>query len=84
MNGLAITAGSNPIFFASIGRVEPTIFATITVSSKVKFTTKATPKPTLSNTISFAKFTNAKVNPHNIATLDSFHKTFYLNITMES
>ena len=36
IKGLAITAGSNPILLAAIGSIQPTIFAIITVITKVK------------------------------------------------
>ena len=42
INGLAMTAGSIPIFLAIIGSVEPTIFATMTAKNKVTLTTRAT------------------------------------------
>ena len=41
INGDAITAGSNPIFFASSGSVEPIIFATIIVSATAAETESA-------------------------------------------
>ena len=41
IKGLAITAGSNPIFFANIGSVLPTILAHNTVIIRVKHTTSA-------------------------------------------
>ena len=48
MKGLAITAGSKPIFLASIGRLQPISFATSTVSAMVIQTTSATNVVTLS------------------------------------
>lgn len=42
INGLAITAGSNPNFEATTGKIQPTSFATMTVKNKVKQTTNAT------------------------------------------
>ena len=36
INGLAITAGSKPIFFAIIGSTHPISFATITVKNRVR------------------------------------------------
>ena len=42
IKGLAITAGSNPIFLAIIGSEQPITFATQTVNIKVEQTTKAT------------------------------------------
>ena len=42
IKGLAITAGSNPSFFASIGKVHPTTFAHSTVTAIVRHTTSAT------------------------------------------
>ena len=42
MNGLAITAGSNPSFFATRGMVHPISFAMMMVSDIVRLTTRAT------------------------------------------
>ena len=39
IKGDAITAGSNPIFLASIGRVQPTNLATVIVINSVAHTT---------------------------------------------
>jgi hypothetical protein len=39
IKGEAITAGSNPIFLASIGRVQPTNLATVIVINSVAHTT---------------------------------------------
>ena len=44
IKGLAITAGSKPIFFAKSGSVQPTTLATITVSAIATDTTIATKK----------------------------------------
>ena len=46
INGLAITAGSNPSFFASIGREHPISFATITVITNVEHTIPEIASPT--------------------------------------
>ena len=75
INGLAITAGSNPNLLASIGRKLPINFAISIVTIKVKHTTKAIVILTLSISISFAKLAIAKVIPQRIATLNSFHNT---------
>ena len=80
MNGLAITAGSKPIFLAKIGREQPIIFAIITVTTSVKQTTKATLVVTLSINSSFAKFAIASVNPASTATLISFQITFNVSL----
>ena len=56
INGLAITAGSNPSLFAKTGRLHPIILAIATAAIKVRQTTAATPIPTLSNNISFTKY----------------------------
>ena len=42
MRGLAITAGSNPIFSAKMGREAPTSLAQATVPTRVQHTTAAT------------------------------------------
>ena len=76
INGLAITAGSKPIFFAIIGRVLPTIFAHNMVIISVKHTIKAIVTDTLSINNNLIKFAIAKVIPISIATLIS------LNITL--
>ena len=82
IKGDAITAGSNPAFFAIMGSIEPTILAIITVINNVLLTTNDTSKPTLSKSISFAKLKADKVIPLKTATLDSFHRT--LNISLNS
>ena len=48
INGDAITAGSNPILFASIGSKLPISFAITIVTTNVKHTTAAILNPTLS------------------------------------
>ena len=80
MNGLAITAGSKPIFLASIGREHPIILAIITVTTSVKHTTNATLVVTLSIRSSLAKFAIASVSPARTATLISFHMTFNVSL----
>ena len=80
MKGLAITAGSNPIFLASIGSEQPIILAIITVIISVKHTTSATLVVTLSIKSSFIKFATASVSPTSIATLISFHITFSVSL----
>ena len=80
MNGLAITAGSTPILFAIIGRVAPTNFATITASSNVRHTTKATVTPTRSKTRSFTKLHIPNVTPHRSAVRISFQITRYQSL----
>ena len=46
MNGLAITAGSKPIRFASTGSRQPKSIAISTTTTKVRLTTMATGIPT--------------------------------------
>ena len=76
INGLAITAGSNPNFLANIGREQPTILAIDTVNTNVKHTTNATLVVTLSININLTKLAAAKVIPIINETLNSFHITF--------
>ena len=57
IRGPAIIAGSNPIFFASIGRVQPIPFATTTITAIVNDTVKFTERVTLSKIRSLTKFT---------------------------
>ena len=78
MNGLAITAGSKPIFLANIGREHPIIFAIITVTINVRHTTSATLVVTLSIRSSFAKFAIASVMPVKAATLISEGESIFL------
>ena len=63
IKGDAITAGSNPSFFANMGSEQPTSFATKTVTTSVRHTTAATWGVTLSTTISFTKLVTARVAP---------------------
>ena len=79
INGLAITAGSNPIFLASIGKVHPITFATIIAINSVEQTTIPTKTSTLSINISFKKFAITNVNPQSTATLTSFQITFKIS-----
>ena len=76
MNGLAITAGSKPIFFASIGREHPIILATHTVNTSVIQTTNATVVVTPSIYNSFKKLATANVIPIKNDTLSSLNITF--------
>ena len=82
MNGLAMTAGSKPSFLATIGSVQPTTFATSTVTAIVAHTTKAVravmsvlPSRSRSKTMIFAKHSAASATPHSTAVWISFHTT---------
>ena len=75
IKGLAITAGSSPIFLAISGRVHPTSFAASTVTSSVRHMTAETASPTRSISMNRAKLSTAIVTPHKSATRDSFHMT---------
>ena len=80
INGDAITAGSKPIFLASIGRVQPTSLATVIVINKVPHTTKEIVNDKWLNNINLAKLAIARVNPHKRATLSSFHITLKVSL----
>ena len=79
INGLAITAGSNPSLFARIGSEQPTSFAITTVQRIVRLITSATSMVTLSMRSSLIKFVTASVAPQRTDTLSSFHRT--LNVS---
>ena len=74
IKGLAITAGSSFIFFASKGNIQPIISAKITVQTSVKDTTKETIISILSNNINFIKLTIAKVIPHFFQYIKIYYK----------
>ena len=83
MKGLAMTAGSSLSLSASIGSVQPTIFAQQTVSSIVTHTTAATRTVTASLPISrrstsmiLQKVAAARVAPQSTATRISFQMTW--------
>ena len=80
MNGLAITAGSNPICLAIIGSEHPIILAIKTVTIRVRHTTTATTKSILSKNVSLARLHTANVPPHINATLASFHNTLKMSL----
>ena len=80
MKGLAITAGSKPIFFASSGSVQPTNFAQNTVTTRVRHMVSATINSRPSKSMSFAKLHTASVIPHTSATLNSFHMTLKMSL----
>ena len=84
MNGLTITAGSNPAFFASNGKEHPISFAINTVQTNVKFTTKFICQSTWSIIISLKKFAIASVIPHNRATRISFQITLRMSLNSTS
>ena len=82
MKGEAITAGSNPIFSAKMGREAPTSLAQATVPTRVQHTTAATAGVTVglassqqSTTIIFTKLAAARHTPQISATQHSFHTT---------
>ena len=83
MSGLAMTAGSTPIFSATIGSVLPTTFANMTTNTIVRLTVAATMSVTASlfrsirSTSSILmKFAAASDRPHKNATRSSFQMTF--------
>ena len=80
INGLAITAGSNPSFLAIIGREQPITLATHTVRTKVEQTTSATLVVTPSISNSFAKLAIARVRPIKNDTLISFQITLKISL----
>ena len=84
MNGLTITAGSNPAFFASNGKQHPISFAINTVQTNVRLTTRFICKSTWSTIISLMKLAIASVMPHNSATRISFHITFKISLNSTS
>ena len=84
INGLAITAGSKPIFLASIGSVQPTNFASIIVNISVKQTVRATSTVTLSIIIIFMKLAVASVRPQSIDTRNSFQITLKISLNSMS
>ena len=82
MKGEAMTAGSMPIFSATMGRVQPTTLAHSTVNTRVRQTTRATIGVTSglcisqwSTNIIFAKLATARHRPHSTDTRISFHTT---------
>ena len=77
INGPAIIAGSNPIFLAIIGKIPPTSFAEITVTTVVKEITQAIINATFSMYISLNRFIRERNIPTIILILNSFHSTLY-------
>ena len=69
--GEAITVGSKPTRFASIGSAEPTSFEATTVNKSVTQTTSATARETRSKSMSLAKLHTANVRPHSSDTVSS-------------
>ena len=82
INGLAITAGSNPNFLAPIGKIEPTNLAITTVIAKVIHTARATGTETLSISNSLTKLQTDNTIEQRNATLNSLNTT--LNISLNS
>lgn len=80
IRGLAITAGSNPIFLASIGSDEPITFATRTVIKRVRLIVRDIATSTPSKSMSLKKFATARVSPQRIATLVSFQITLKISL----
>ena len=80
INGLAITAGSNPSFFANIGRVHPINLAIIITTINVIHTTSDIVTPTLSINISFKKLASARVMLINKDALNSFQITLKISL----
>ena len=86
MSGLAITAGSMPIFSAAIGSVLPTALAKVTTKMSVTLTVKATstvtsafPSSSRSTSSIFTKLTQASETPQSTATRISFHTTLRMS-----
>ena len=82
MSGLAITAGSMPIFSASMGSVQPTHLANMTTKTIVTLTVSATSTVTSgfessrrSTSSIFTKLTAARQTPLSTATRSSFQMT---------
>lgn len=84
INGLTITAGSKPAFFASRGKEQPISFAIVIVHTKVKLTTRFIASVTLSINISLKKLAMARVIPQRIATRISFQITFKMSLNSTS
>ena len=72
MSGDAMTAGSNPIFAATSGSVQPTSFAKQTTRTRVMHTMIAILSSRWSRTRSFTKLVSERVSPQRIATRISF------------
>ena len=79
INGLAITAGSNQIFFAISGSEQPTTFAIKTVTDNEMQTVAAIKTVTLSKIIILTKLQTAKTMPHITATRTSFQISFNIS-----
>ena len=79
INGLAITAGSSLIFFASKGNMHPMNFARIIVKNNTAETTPAISNDIglyrLSSNIIFKKHTTETANPKKKDALNSFQTT---------
>ena len=81
IKGLAITAGSKPIFFAASGSVQPTILAISTVIAIVRHTTSATasvigfPSSSRSTSMILPKHSSDSAVPQSAAVSISFHTT---------
>ena len=75
INGLAITAGSNPRRFAPTGSMQPISIAMSTALISVRQMVRATGIARRSKTRSFTKLAAASVSPQKIATLTSFQMT---------
>ena len=86
MKGLAITAGSKPIFSASSGSEQPTHLANTTTNMMVRHTTRHTtgvtaalPNSRRSTSCIFTKLAAARHEPHSSDTRSSFHRTFRMS-----
>ena len=75
MRGLAMTAGSKPIFFATIGRMQPISLAEITVTTSVQQMVAATGIVRRSSRRSLTKLQAANVMLQRAATRSSFQIT---------
>ena len=74
IRGLAMTAGSKPIRWATIGSTQPIILAKVTVMTRVRQMIRAIRSGSLSSSISLTKLVQARVSPHRKATRISFQR----------
>ena len=91
MNGEAITAGSKPSRLAIRGREQPTIFATSTVTHRVRHTVTSTQTVTLelpissrSTSITLPKHSTASTRPQSTAVRSSFQMTLKISLNLSS
>ena len=73
--GVAMSAGSMPIFFAAIGNIPPIIFANKIISNIAMLTVAAISVLSPSRNMIFAKFNIERTKPMQKLILISFHST---------